>query len=97
MKTHVFGILIWSLVAFALYIVVTAIGWVPIVSRQQETALTKICGVISGILTAPFIWIPPQSFLDGPQAFLLMFLFWGVVFYCFHAFLRSYRASICRR
>jgi hypothetical protein len=92
MKTHVFGMLIWSLVSFALYTVLTGIGLAPIVSRH-ETALTKICGVLSGILAAPFIWIPPQSILDGPQAFVLMSIFWGLVFYCLYAFLRRHQRS----
>ncbi len=92
MKTHCFGILIWSLVAFALYTVLTGIGWAPVVSRH-ETALTTICRVLSGVLAAPFLWIPPQSLLDGLPAFVLMSIFWGSVFYCLYAVLRRFQRS----
>ena len=89
MKTHVFGILVWSLIAFGLYFVLNGIGWSPVITRH-ETGLTKICGTLSGILTAPFLWISPHGIFDGPQILLLMSLFWGVIFYSVYAFLRRH-------
>ncbi len=87
MKNHVFGMLIWSLAALALYFVANAIAWTPIISRH-ENPLSTICGVLAAILSAPFLWIPPKSALDGPQIFALLSLFWGVVFHGFHVLLR---------
>ena len=31
----------------------------------------------------PFCWIPKNCFLDGPQALILMALFWGTILYVF--------------
>ena len=87
MKTHLLGIVVWSLVAFALYTVLSGIGGSPIVTRE-ETALTKTCGTLAEVFPAPFFWIPPRSILGGPQAFVLMSLFWGFVLHGFYRFVR---------
>jgi hypothetical protein len=93
---HVFGVVVASGVAFLVWTLATGVAWSPILARGDESArsyedplVVRFCGQVVYGMDYPFLWIRPQSFLDGPRSFALMSLFWGCILYLlFHVFRR---------
>lgn len=48
---------------------------------REETFLTRIGGWISSAMLLPFGWIPVGVLPEGPAAFIIVYVFWGLLFY----------------
>jgi hypothetical protein len=54
----------------------------------------RFCGYIPFVMGYPFSWVRPGSILNGPQLFVLVFLFWGVLLYLLVYVLRRLRGKV---
>ena len=59
--------------------------------NREETVLTWMAGWVSSLMLWPFGWIPVGVLPDGPSAFIIVYLFWGLLFYA------AWRLWKCRR
>jgi hypothetical protein len=83
------GLGICFVIAFGVWIIATAIAWGPLISRPDDlprddlatTPLQDFCGRINEGMLYPFMWIAPRSLVDGPQAWVLLAVFWGAVLF----------------
>ena len=48
---------------------------------KEETLLTWIGFWISSTMLWPFVWIPVGVLPDGPSAFIIVYVFWGLLLY----------------
>ena len=86
---HVIGIAVSSGIAFAIWTVSTAIAWSPIIARSDDSERSyeklplfiRFCVHIPEVMGYPFSWIRPHGIWDGPQEFVLIWMFWGIIIY----------------
>jgi hypothetical protein len=77
------------MLAFVVWIVCEGIALGPIINRPDDgprteaafNGLPNFCGDVQEVMAYPFSWVRPGSFLNGPQIFFIMALFWGIILY----------------
>ncbi len=99
---HVAGVLICSLLAYAIWIASSAVAFSPIIARGDDSPRTfealpvyiRFCSYLSEAMCYPFLWIRPGSTLDGSHALVLMALFWGGILYLPFYAIRRLRPNV---
>ncbi|MBL9185465.1 MAG: hypothetical protein JNN17_25175 [Verrucomicrobiaceae bacterium] len=77
---HCFGFCIAMILAFLILQVSLGFVMSQYIGRE-EMLLTRIGGWISSAMLWPFGWIPVGALPEGPSAFIIVYVFWGLLFY----------------
>lgn len=77
---HVAGIAIATLAAVLLLQASLGLAMSQYIKREM-TMLTVAGGWISSAMLWPFGWIPVGVLPEGPSAFIIVYVFWGLLFY----------------
>ena len=77
---NTFGLLVAMFAAFLVLQVSLGLVTSQFISRE-ETLLTRIGGWISSAMLWPFSWIPVGVLPEGPSALIIVYVFWGLLFY----------------